>query len=290
MVYLGMGSRIFTDQEEQEIAKIYKSGISTRAIARIYGLSGKTVVIAALKRTGTKQRSPAERNRKHYIDPHTFDVIDTQEKAYWWGFIYADGYVGRERSLAVTLKRSDINHLIELKTFLKAEHPVKRCIQKTNGKGYPTAQFYATDQHLGKRLVELGITVRRKEFFKVKHNLPSELAQHWIRGVFDGDGHVSTIGSRRPEVNFSGNIEMLRFIREALHEGTGLRADQLIYKHSFADLTYLAYTGRLQDKAIGEFLYKNATIYLERKWDRFQKFNIEPKPLKRNKKGQFVKN
>lgn len=42
-----------------------------------------------------------------------FDVIDTSEKAYWLGFLYADGAVssGSKNTVELSLKASDVKHL-----------------------------------------------------------------------------------------------------------------------------------------------------------------------------------
>ena len=46
------------------------------------------------------------------LNEHFFDVIDTEEKAYWLGFIFADGYVAKDRpTFAMNLQYSDINHM-----------------------------------------------------------------------------------------------------------------------------------------------------------------------------------
>ena len=57
------------------------------------------------------------------FDKHFFDVIDTEEKAYWLGFIYADGYVTKT-VFGIKLKDSDTCHLEKLKSALKSEHSI----------------------------------------------------------------------------------------------------------------------------------------------------------------------
>lgn len=37
------------------------------------------------------QSSPFSANRRHTLDATYFDQIDTPEKAYWLGFVWADG-------------------------------------------------------------------------------------------------------------------------------------------------------------------------------------------------------
>ena len=50
-----------------------------------------------------------------------FEIINTEEKAYWLGFIYADGYVSDEYSFEVSLSLKDKEHLMKLGKFLNKE-------------------------------------------------------------------------------------------------------------------------------------------------------------------------
>src|SRR5581483_4155416 len=62
------------------------------------------------------------------FDDQFFNVIDTETKAYWLGFITADGCVRTDHynhQLKVKLKDSDASHLEKLKAALAADHPVK---------------------------------------------------------------------------------------------------------------------------------------------------------------------
>lgn len=50
---------------------------------------------------------------------HIFDTIDTPEKAYWLGFIVADGYLNvNRRMLRIKLGDIDKNHLLKYINFL----------------------------------------------------------------------------------------------------------------------------------------------------------------------------
>lgn len=64
------------------------------------------------------------------FDETIFDVIDTEEKAYWLGFIYADGYISstltkgkyqgkNPYAFGLALQLRDINHLIKFNNFTK---------------------------------------------------------------------------------------------------------------------------------------------------------------------------
>jgi len=51
-----------------------------------------------------------------------FDNIDTEEKAYWLGFLYADGWVSSKgNTVGLTLALKDIEHLKKYNNFLRYE-------------------------------------------------------------------------------------------------------------------------------------------------------------------------
>jgi hypothetical protein len=62
-------------------------------------------------------------SRKYYFDETTFDVIDTPEKAYWLGALYADGNIDI-RGYYTKLEVKDLDWLEQLKSFLKSEHKI----------------------------------------------------------------------------------------------------------------------------------------------------------------------
>ena len=63
---------------------------------------------------------------KYYFNKNYFDIIDNSEKAYWLGFIWADGYVCKrkrkgnhiEYDFKLSLSRIDTDHLEKFKQFV----------------------------------------------------------------------------------------------------------------------------------------------------------------------------
>lgn len=290
-----MPTRRFTDEEELDIAARYLNGESARGIARSFGID-KTSIIAALRRTNTQQRAPADRNRLYYIDGKTFDIIDTQDKAYWWGFLYADSSINK-RSLTLGLKRADEHHIIKLKEFLKSEHPVRQRIAIVNGTKYLKSQLSVTDEHMVNRLRELGIIAYRPYPDKVTSNLSPHLVSHWIRGYFDGDGYVAPLknkkGTKQGSIKILGQTILLQWVRYIFHTYCQTNIEQKIRNAGHSQKMWtLDYSGRKQCERIGDFLYKDANIFLERKHIRFLEYKIPPKEdwwKRPMKNGRFIK-
>lgn len=63
---------------------------------------------------------PTGGQRHHSIDESFFETIDSEEKAYWVGFILADGCINDFKgwTLVVSLQLGDINHLRKLQAAL----------------------------------------------------------------------------------------------------------------------------------------------------------------------------
>lgn len=73
------------------------------------------------------------RQNDNGTNDNIFSLIDTEEKAYWLGFLYADGYIrkGENNHISIVLQQRDINHLVKFKKFLNS--PAKVSDKIVNG-------------------------------------------------------------------------------------------------------------------------------------------------------------
>src|SRR5688500_5811483 len=92
-----MTARVPADQE-QAIIEAYLAGASAAEAAGLLGYA-KITALAILKRHGIPVRTNSETHRRYLINERFFDTINTEEKAYWLGFISADGTITRNRIL-----------------------------------------------------------------------------------------------------------------------------------------------------------------------------------------------
>jgi hypothetical protein len=206
------------------------------------------------------------------FDNHIFDKIDSEEKAYWLGFIYADGYVSSgDNTFELSLGLKDTNHLYKFAKFMKYENNVKidsyRC------------RFYVCNKHFHQNFSKLGIFPRKSLVLKFpsKKIIPKKLLNHFIRGYFDGDGNVGVYkikhgkkaGNLYYAVGVLGTEDMLTNIRNII----GL-SKKLYEKKDCNTAVKILRFGKKKGLTMLDYMYKNASIYLDRKYEKYKEFAV----------------
>lgn len=202
-------------------------------------------------------------------DQAFFDVIDTEAKAYWLGFITADGCIqsglaganGWQRHmLSVKLKASDAGHLEKLKADLAAENPVLPVPQRTSGK--PAAEIAVSSRHLVDSLIRLGVTPRKSLTIQPWDG-PSGLMRHYWRGMFDGDGTIVRHPGERDKwhLRFLGSEACVEAFRVWATAACGTAAR----KYPKGNIWSFTAGGLASPQALARELYDEAAVYLDRK-------------------------
>ena len=219
-----------------------------------------------------------EKRVKHNFNFNYFDSIDTEEKAYWLGFIFADGYISssplksegkKAYTFELSLKLGDQNHLKLLQKELNTERPVlttnSRCRLLVNSK-----HFWETLNNYGctpnKSLI---LKFPNSKIFKTK-----DLIRHFMRGYFDGDGCISYANKEHTTLTMQllGTKDFLQIFIQNLPED--LRDFTLRHNHNNEkELTYLINTSSNKAYKFFKFLYENSNVYLERKYSRFARYH-----------------
>ena len=150
-------SRKFTDEQIIEIynTEYVVNKLSMPKIANKYNV-GLGCIWANFKRLGLQARSDREKSLKYSCDNDYFDVIDTQDKAYWLGFISADGYIASARKqntkrVGISLHERDAAHLDKFKACIKGNMPVKHYVEK---RGYASGIKYCRIMISGNKMAD----------------------------------------------------------------------------------------------------------------------------------------
>lgn len=202
------------------------------------------------------------------FDNTVFDKIDTEEKAYWLGFLYADGSIHSTSNIvSLSLAIKDIDHMKKFNSFLKNKKDIIVFNSKCNGKEYASVKVSVCNKHFKERLIQLGCLPCKSlllSFPSIDIFENKELVYDFIRGYIDGDGCITFTKSGRMEISILGTEDMLNGIKRYFPDK--FKSIRKI-KNRKNDIFVIS---NCCDKAdyVANKLYKNATIYLDRKYNR----------------------
>ena len=264
--------RRLSHSEKSQLFEMYETGnYSGNQLSKYFPIS-QVAINKLLRRNGYDAKSASELKRKYPIVEDFFDEIDTEEKAYFLGFLYADGYNNTDRnSVALSLKEDDKEILIRLNSLLQPTKPLGYYKKNKLKRGFENSQneyrLVIANKHISERLVELGCGKAKTHnlTFPTEEQVPSHLIRHFVRGYFDGDGSVS--GDKQKQFSFVGTIDFLLPLQQILVKELNFSKTKLDQRHEDREdsIRALRYCGINQCITFRDWLYKDATIYLERK-------------------------
>lgn len=224
------------------------------------------------------------KGRGIYVDINIFDKIDSEEKAYWLGFIYADGNISdankiyeknkkRVYRIEISLKESDREHLEKLKVFLKYEGKIR--IEKTNFPRSNRCRLYFNCKDIWFKLNSYGCTPKKSltlTFPNISIFEDMSLIRHFIRGYIDGDGCISYISKiykdkQRMSLSINGTASFLNSLQDnlILERKNKIHKDK---RNNVYTLTFNDWRGYY----ICNYIYQNATIFLNRKYEKYLEY------------------
>lgn len=259
---------------QQQIMKDYESGLSVLALSKKYGYKyDKTYSI--IRENNLSIRGNDFYSKKYYCNSKVFDVIDTEEKAYWLGFLYADGcIVETENNLKLSLAISvnDIKHLEKFKDFMNTESPIH--IYRAKGFDSEYCRIQITDRYLCEQLIRKGMYIRKTEILTFPCFLEESLIRHFIRGYVDGDGCITYYTNKNTSrlvfaLKICSTKEMLIEISAYLPKRNDRSVTLEKRNKNNVNNYSVSYGGNIQVKNMLDYLYGNSTIYLDRKYERY---------------------
>jgi predicted DNA-binding protein YlxM (UPF0122 family) len=261
--------KTFPLEIQDKIIALYSQGTEVKVIANELGVDYSSVFNVLNRRGIELKRWDNKTWRKYQIGREDyFEVIDSEEKAYFLGYLMADGYVQGDRRVGMSLQARDIEVLEYLKAAIQSTAPIKPKVAKLRGKEFPQVQFAMCSIRLTQDLARWGI-IERKSWNAVYPELPDDPKLHagFIRGFWDGDGSV--IPSTKI-ISISGTHLMIQSVAATLTAYADASRHNRIRPHAKSpSSSELRYSHRGTLKAIYEFLYQDATVFLKRKHQRW---------------------
>lgn len=256
-----------SSEEELKVVSLYKGGTSIRKIAELYPV-GRTSIGYTLKRHNVETKSTGNPYKisKYTLNRKYFTSIDSEDKAYWLGFISADGHVSDD-GVTIGLHKKDEAHLEKFLKDIGSNSSIK------HQKNASIVSIYSKD--LVKDLRGLGF-FRNKSETQTFPKIDSKWYPSFLRGLFDGDGTLS-----KDSISFCGTESTIKDIKFILESKFNLK-DSPIRKVGNT-LNIISWCkNRI---SILNYLYEDCpkNLYLERKYVKYLDFKEYYKNSKRMK-------
>lgn len=208
-----------------------------------------------------------ETQDKYFINHNSFSIWN-EHTAYIVGFLLADGYIKyksgerNENSLQVELAGYDVDILEKIKHYMQFEGPIRRSKRDT-------VVISVSNTKIIEDILSIGYPPADKTSDAVWiESVPDELVHHFVRGLFDGDGSIYGKDGK-PCIQFLGNKNLIENIVKSVPS----KKKTYHYRgESGSDIYVGQYSSKKDTKNIYDWMYKDATIFLQRKYDKFQEF------------------
>lgn len=258
--------------EVDKIIDLYRNGNSTVVIGKMYGVSNKPIARLLehynIPRTGVGRR-------KYHVNESYFDKINTPNKAYILGFLFADGSNNRDKcTISMSLEERDREILERIRIEMENEHCLEYLdYSNKHDFGYNYKNQYRMlifSSHMCDTLIDKGMIPNKSLKLSFPKYLDENLVSHFIRGYFDGDGSmgvgdVSKLSSSL-HISITSTREFCIALNHILqqHEIEGKVSDasckngvtSVLSIHKKADI-----------KKFLDWIYKDADLCLKRKYD-----------------------
>ena len=236
---------------DNKVKDYIDKGLSVKEISELLNVSVRKVHYIA-----NKQGLHFERQSKFNIDYDRFTgKLHTQESYYLLGYLYADGTINiKKGQISITSKDKEILYKL---SYLIGNLPIKEY-----KKGYFNLSWYSM-KHI-KELISLGCMENKSLILTFPTFLQKELIPHFIRGYFDGDGTIGFYKHRKKGVLRLSVVGTKNFL-EGIN--TFFQNRYRVKKVNNQNIYILSLNGNNIVKDFCKIIYKDANIYMKRKYD-----------------------
>ena len=269
----------FSQEQIEDILSKYQNNWSQQKIADFYQVS--RTVIKRILETQCEGLTIRKKTSKYKYQQDIFENIDTAEKAYWLGFLAADGCNYQRKnnaSIILNVHQKDIEHLKKFKQFCNTDTEIKSYI------GYegfsnctPMCKITLNSKKISNDLIDKGIVPNKSLILQPPH-IQEEFYKPFILGYFDGDGSISkTSQYNNYSISIQGTQEILTWICQVLNWDAKLERRN---PNSTQNSYYIRCGGTNKPYQILNQLYNSCETHLDRKFNIYK--TLETVVLSRN--------
>lgn len=271
--------KIITEELKRNIKDYYQSRPMTIGeVCKEFSLSSPTIlkILNGIpKYSKTKIYNPE-------LDEDFFSSIDTESKAYFLGLFISDGNIfdpsnskhPGQKWVSITLQTDDSYILQNFKDDIKATTKISE-----DGRG--SSYIAIRSNKMADDLEKYGVIPRKSFKTRFPFEVNKKYYRHIIRGIMDGDGSIQAHLSKNitsdkirflHNISFCGSHRLMCDIVNVISSRLKLKVQPTVYDYKNRTLSEFKIQNADDMKTFGEWVYKDANIYLLRKKEQYDKF------------------
>lgn len=214
-----------------------------------------------------KTKSQAHTQAKKIIGNY-FENIDTEDKAYFLGLLYADGCVSKDEDnnrISLTLQYGDKNIVEKMSDYILQENKVKYN-EKNN-----TVRLQFKYKQIKDDLATHGCMPVKSFKIRMPTTVPKDLMRHFLRGLYDGDGCIHLYEDRKQVyVGLTSNKTFCEELQKYLLDNIKINSRIKINKNGNPDMADLLIDANAHKYLFLNFMYKNSNMSINRKFESYK--------------------
>jgi hypothetical protein len=258
---------LMSPEDVREAERLYRSGLTIEEVAGRLGRSHYGIW-TNLHRAGAAVRTTSEVKRKYPVRDDYFAVIDSDEKAYWLGFLAADGSVSsRHNAVRIGLARCDEGHLAKFRDAVSPTAPIWETESRLHGRRFPGSLVQVVSARMCADLARHGVTPAKSLTLRPWGG-PRDLLPAYYRGLVDGDGTWEFRAARRrmlPSLSLLATVTVATAFRDAVCQWTGAPPNVITPFRATAGLGISRFSSLPVVQAAARVMFSGATVWLDRK-------------------------
>lgn len=281
-----MAKTILSDIDIDDIISKYQNGAGLKQLRSEYKINERRLRnilinndITIRGRGEQVNKDNYKTNKKYNFIVDYFKNIDSREKAYWLGFLYADGNVFIRKpneehtkggTVEFSLKKDDEYVLYNFRADIKGNMPIKYRDIKLNDKIFPACRMNIGSIEMCNDLINQGCVPNKSLVLEFPKNISFELYSHFIRGYIDGDGSVIFKIYGKYPTFFVTLLGTYNFLNECknIFKLNGIESHDI--KPEMSNAYRLGIYNKDNLTKLYNYLYKDANRFLDRKIDLFR--------------------
>jgi hypothetical protein len=261
----GKDRQTIYNKHKDEMCEMYINGSTLKEIAEFYHIN-EDYLCSKFNQWGVPRR-----HRKYQLNEHYFDDINTANKAYILGLLYADGCNNVSNNVVhIKLQEQDKGLLEMIRLELECESPLHFVAYKNkqyaNGKNCQDQYRLSLNSAcICKALEDKGMPQCKSLILQWPTFLSNDLYSHFVRGYMDGDGHICPYKSDY-RVEFVGTGDFCRAAQKYIEHNLNIKCKVVDAGTKNSITSRVRISHKEQVKIFLDWIYDGADLKLDRKY------------------------